>query len=91
MKVICINDKNKPNKIPQDQWCKFGEEYTVIRVIRLPLQEDTMGLLFEEIQMDDSCFPYEFYDATRFAVKSDIFSESEESKEFKEADLDMIN
>jgi|TARA_R110001606_G_scaffold131353_3_gene267276 hypothetical protein len=90
MKVICINDSSKPNKIPNEQWIKKGEAYTVTRIVRLALQQDTMGLLLKEVKMDNSCFPYEFYDADRFAIIDETLVKTEESIKEKEADLEVI-
>jgi len=67
MVVICVNDSNKPNKIPLEQWIKKGEQYTVTRLIHLAITPGKMGVLLKEVQLDASCFPYEFYDADRFA------------------------
>ena len=67
MKVICINSDNKPDKIPLEQWIKKGEEYTITRLIHLAITPGKMGVLLKEVQLDASCFPYEFYDADRFA------------------------
>ena len=38
MKVICINHKNKPFKIPQEQWIKEDVIYTVIEVAQMGIQ-----------------------------------------------------
>jgi hypothetical protein len=67
MKVICINSDNKPAKIPLEQWIKKGEEYTITRLIHLAITPGKMGVLLKEVQLSPSCFPYEFYDADRFA------------------------
>lgn len=69
MKVICINDSNKPLKIPLEQWIKKGEEYTITRLIHLAITPGKMGVLLKEVQLTASCFPYEFYDADRFVPK----------------------
>ena len=88
MRVLCINDSNKPSKITEDQWIKKGEIYTVTRVVRLALQKDKLGLILKEIKLDKSCFPYEFYDSERFIVAEEVM---EKEELIKEADLDSIN
>lgn len=88
MKVICINDSNKPKKITEDQWVKKGQLYTVIRVVRLALQNDKLGLILKEIKLDKSCFPYEFYDSDRFIVANEIM---EKEELIREADLESID
>jgi hypothetical protein len=77
MVVICVNDSNKPLKIPLEQWIKKGETYTITRLIHLAITPGKMGVLLKEVQLSSSCFPYEFYDADRF-VPEELFS-SEES------------
>lgn len=66
VKCICINDANKPKKVPLERWVKKGNEYTVIFVTTV-LPERKMAFLLEEIELDKSCFPYEYYSADRFA------------------------
>ena len=66
MKVICINSSNKPKEIPSDQWVIEGEEYTVVRLVRMAIQGNKMGVLLKEVQIGEDSFPYEFYDSDRF-------------------------
>jgi hypothetical protein len=88
MRVICINALNRPTKVPIEQWIKEGEIYTVMRIVRLALQQDKLGLLLKEIKMEDSCFPYEFYDGDRFAIIDEPLTTTKEVE--KEADLELI-
>ena len=66
VKCICINDKNRPSKIPQKKWLKEGEEYTIIFTL-IVLPQKTLAVQLEEIDLDESCMPYEFFLANRFA------------------------
>ena len=92
MKVVCINDSNKPSKISKDQWVKKGQTYTVIRIVRLALQNDKLGLILKEIKLDKSCFPYEFYDSDRFTPVEESLEKEELVEELvQEADLESIN
>lgn len=77
MKVLCINDKNKPEQIPQDQWIEEGVIYTVTKAIHLPLQPGIAGFLLKEVSLSPDCFPYEFYSSNRFAVILDKLQENE--------------
>jgi len=71
MKVICINDKNRPNEVPLNRWVKKDEEYTIIAVTFLTIQ-NTYGCKLAEINNDD-LFPYQFFALDRFAIsKSEI-------------------
>ena len=91
MKAICIDSKNKPSKIPIEQWVKEGEMYTITKVVRMGLQDGRYGVLLKEVQMSADCFPYEYYDADRF-IPLDIrlYQTEEEKEEVLEADLELI-
>jgi hypothetical protein len=77
MKVVCINDSNRPLDIPIEKWVKKDEEYTVVRFVRMVAQGGKMGVELEEIDLTD-CFPYEFFSADRFAILDKEFDESEQ-------------
>ena len=34
------NDNNKPNRIPQNEWIKEGETYTIIRFVTVELEKN---------------------------------------------------
>jgi hypothetical protein len=72
LRVICIDASNKPEEIPENLWVKQDEIYTIKEVAKLTIQGDKIGYKFEEIELNDSCFPYEFYDADRFIFLLDI-------------------
>lgn len=65
MKLVCTNDKNKPAEIPQDKWIKEGEFYTLIGVQPL-LSSQSLGFELAEITLDESCFPYHYFNPNRF-------------------------
>lgn len=88
MKVLCVDDTNKPKKIPNDQWIKEGETYTVTRIVRLALQQDRFGFILKEVQLVD-CFPYEYYDSNRFIPVNDK-ADVEMKKSVKEVNLDSV-
>ena len=66
-KVVCVNDANRPDGIPTSKWVKKGETYTVIAVDKILLQGGQLGFKLEEINID-SCFPYQYFAATRFGI-----------------------
>lgn len=82
MRVYCINNKNKPNEIPQSKWdlLKEGEEYTVIEVMKCNAQGGILGFKLEEINIDD-CLPYKYFAAYRFALPKEIITKKEELQE----------
>lgn len=89
MKMICIDSSRKPSKVPIEQWIKEGEAYTVIKVVKMGLQDDKYGVLLKEVQMSADCFPYEYYDADRF-IPLDTRVANMEEEVVKEADLELI-
>ena len=91
MKAICIDASNKPNKIPDNEWVKEGEVYTITRVVRMGLQDNKFGVLLKEVQLSSESFPYELYDAERFLPIDLLANALQETKEtVKEADLELI-
>lgn len=80
MKVICINDKNRPKRIPPHKWIKEGEIYTVTNAMLMNIQVSKVGIQVAEIELDETCFPYSFFDADRF-------TEYKETPAMKEVNL----
>lgn len=70
IKCICINDKNRPSKVPPHKWVKEGEEYTVIFTL-VVLPQKTLAVQINEIDLDESCKPYSFFLANRFAFRTE--------------------
>lgn len=64
-KVICLDDKNRPDGIPTSKWVKKGQPYTVIEVVKLQLQNGLLAYKLEELNIDD-CIPYQYFAAFRF-------------------------
>jgi hypothetical protein len=86
-----VDDSNKPDKVPSNEWIKEGELYTITRIVRMGLQENKFGVLLKEVKLSESSFPYELYDADRF-LPLDLLTEAyqEEEKIAEEADLELI-
>jgi hypothetical protein len=89
MKVICINDKNRPIIILPSEWIKEGETYTITKIIKMGLQDGKYGVLLKEVQLRADSFPYEYYDADRFVPLDERVANMEEEA-IKEADLELI-
>lgn len=70
IKCICIDDKNRPSKVPVSKWVKKGQEYTVIFTL-IVLPQKTLAVQLEEIDLDESCSPYSFFLANRFAFREE--------------------
>lgn len=70
-KVICIDDRNRPDGIPTNKWIQCGHSYTVIEVAKMRVQGGILGFKLQEINIDD-CFPYQFFSASRFGIPAGI-------------------
>lgn len=88
MKVICVNDSNRPLKIPETQWVKKGKAYTVVRAVKMAIQANMLGFDLEEINLE-GCFPYEFYDAKRF-LPEDMVNQKDVAVEVIEEELELV-
>ena len=75
IKCLCVDDKDKPSQIPQEKWIEEGKEYTILFTMTV-LPQKQLAFQLEEIDLDDSCSPYTWFLAKRFA--------------FREQDLDEI-
>ena len=67
MKVVCIDDKNRPNDIPTSKWVKEKVEYNVIKADYMNQQNKILGYQLQEIDLS-GCFPYTYFAARRFAI-----------------------
>lgn len=72
IQCVCINDKDRPDAIPLKKWVKKGQKYTVIFAI-VVLPQRKLGLQLEEIDLDETCAPYEYFLAHRFAFAKEDF------------------
>jgi hypothetical protein len=66
IECICINDKNRPKEIPPFKWIKRDEKYTVIYTVTV-LPQKQLAFHLAEIDLDESCHPYTYFLASRFA------------------------
>ena len=64
MKVICLDDSNRPNEIPITRWIKKGKCYNIHKVTRL-LTQNVLGVKLKEINNDD-LMPWSYFLASRF-------------------------
>jgi len=67
VECICIDDSNKPVEIPDNKWVKKGCKYNIIYTVTV-LPQKKIGVLLSEIELDDSCAPYEYFLSNRFAI-----------------------
>lgn len=70
IKAICVNDSDRPNEIPIGKWLKKGNEYNVIYTVTV-LPQRKLAFHLAEIDLDESCNPYSYFLADRFAFRED--------------------
>ena len=89
-KVVCVDDKNRPNDIPLSSWVKEQNIYTVIEVSVLRMQNGHLGFKLEEINIDH-CFPYQYFSSSRFVIILDeeFLIQLEAEKLLKEAEIEF--
>jgi hypothetical protein len=83
MKVVCINNKNKPKQISSVEWLVEGREYTVIGEKTMNLQNGKIGYLLKEVQLSEQSFPYELYDSERFISAEEYALQNVNSEELE--------
>ena len=72
VKAICIDDTNFPKEIPLNKRLKLGQEYTILYTLTvLPSREIACDIA--EIDLDETCNPYEFYCLRRFGFTQEEF------------------
>jgi len=86
MKLVCINDSNKPDKIPIEDWPKKNHPYTAVKVVKMGIQKNKQGVLLKEISLKASAFPYEYYDLQRF-IPFELFTGELEEEVEEEVEL----
>tara|TARA_R110000823_G_scaffold103745_5_gene221320 strand:+ start:4887 stop:5204 length:318 start_codon:yes stop_codon:yes gene_type:complete len=94
MKVLCIDNSDKPENIPEEEWLEEGKVYTISDVVEMNLQKGKLGISLEEIQLTEASAPYEYYSLERFllfpfedSVVSENVSLKKENNSKKEIDI----
>lgn len=89
IRCACVNSKDRPNEIPKDKWIKKGEIYTIVfAIVVLPQRE--LGLQLDEITLDESCAPYEYFLANRFAfLRDDLYKLQEFIKDCAKVNMSI--
>lgn len=72
--ITCIDDSDKPKEIPNNKWIKKDSEYELIFIAWCKPQE-CQGFSLAEIELDDSCLPYEYFRSSRFSIKEEYLEE----------------
>ena len=78
MKIICVNDKNKPSAIPNELWPIEGQEYTLIDAF--VINKTTVALELAEIDLEEaeieheSGLKYKGFNLERFGSQNRLFA-----------------
>lgn len=88
MKLICINDSDRPNEIPISKWIKKGNQYTAIKFNKMNMQGGILGVQLEEIDLSD-CFPHTHFLASRFLPLEPLKEKESENIEELEEELEL--
>lgn len=64
----CIDDKNRPGDFPKSKWVKAGEEYHITYAV-ICIPQNVLAFSIYEKPIDETCYPYEYFISTRFAIK----------------------
>jgi len=66
IKTVCVDDSRKPRMVPKNKWLVKDKEYHVIFTVTV-LPQKQLAFHLAEIDLDESCKPYEYFLASRFA------------------------
>jgi 1,4-alpha-glucan branching enzyme len=70
IKCVCIDADNRPSKIPQHKWLEKDKEYTLAFSMTV-LPQKKLAFQVQEIDLDDSCSPFTWFLANRFAFRQE--------------------
>ena len=76
IEAICIDASGKPNDIPNNKWLQEGKVYNIIYTTTVLPQEE-LAVSLAEINLDESCYPYEYFLFSRFAIRKDDVADFE--------------
>jgi hypothetical protein len=88
LRVVCIDDSNRPNEVPTTRWVKKDENYTIVKVNKMNIQGGVLGCQLAEIDNSD-LFPYTHFALSRFRPLTEDETMAEKSVEelIKEIEL----
>ena len=70
IKCVCINNNDRPSRIPVEKWLEQGKEYTLAFTMTVNPQKK-LAFQVQEIDLDESCSPYSWFLADRFAFRQE--------------------
>ena len=66
MKCICINDKNKPDNIPQSHWITQDKEYIIKRFEIIDKAKGIVGVILKDIDLTEINTSFTAFSIERF-------------------------
>jgi len=70
IECVCCDDSAKPRAIPLNKWVKKDEVYHVIYTVTV-LPKKQLAFHLAEIDLDETCTPFTYFLAKRFAFTLD--------------------
>ena len=70
IKCVCIDNDNRPSRVPETKWLEKGKEYTLDFTMTVHPQKK-LAFQLKEIELDESCSPYTWFLANRFAFRQE--------------------
>jgi|LakMenEpi03Aug12_release.lakeMendotaPanAssembly.Ray.scaffolds.fasta_scaffold651533_2 hypothetical protein len=74
-RLLCIDASNRPKEIPKNKWLTKDHEYTAVWVTIHVNQNSIQGVQLAEINLDETCHPYESFRLSRFAINIEDLEE----------------
>lgn len=76
--VICIDASRRPQEIPPHKWLTHKKKYTAIGA-KPTMKPGKFGFVLQEIDLDESCFPYDCFAIERFGVPIEDYLKADEA------------
>jgi 1,4-alpha-glucan branching enzyme len=70
IKCVCVDNDNRPSRVPESKWLEKGKEYTLAFTMTVHPQKK-LAFQLQEIELDESCSPYTWFLASRFAFREE--------------------
>ena len=70
IKCICIDNNDRPSRVPENKWLEKDKEYTLAFTMTV-FPQKKLAFQVQEIDLDDSCSTYTWFLASRFAFREE--------------------
>jgi len=100
IRAICLDDKNKPESIPDDLWVKEQGNYTITHILKQVREENgeivptgVIGVHLKELDIS-AYIPYTMFNISRFGINAEDMDEflkmCEETADLNNADISEL-